>query len=163
MDHAKRLGSRFLRTFSGWPEGDRAARWPDMIDALKRVCAEAERRTVPLVMENHNHNGFIRTADDALPIFDAVPSRAFSLLLDTGNYIDGLPSIQRTVGHARHVHAKFTKVEQDGRDARIDQDPVIALLKQQGYQGCISVEYEGQEAGRTAVPRIVSYLRTLVA
>ncbi len=162
MDTSKRLGTRFLRTFAGWPEGDRNARWPEMIRALQTVAAEADRRGVRLVMENHNHNGFVRTADDALAIFEAVPSRALGLLLDTGNYLDGLPSIERTVGRAWHVHAKFTRVQSDGRDGRVDHEPIVGLLRKHGYQGCISVEYEGQEAGRTAVPRALAYLRQLV-
>src|SRR5207302_9422766 len=45
MAVSPRLGSRFLRTFAGWPEGDRAARWPDMIASLRSVCGEAERRS----------------------------------------------------------------------------------------------------------------------
>jgi sugar phosphate isomerase/epimerase len=162
MAVSTRLGTRYLRTFAGWPEGDRDARWPAMILALQSVAAEAERRGVRLVMENHNHGGFVRTAGDALRIFEAVPSRALGLLLDTGNYLDGLASIELTVGHAWHVHAKFTRVGADGRDARVEQHPVVALLRDRGYEGCISVEYEGEEPGRTAVPRALAYLRTLV-
>ncbi len=163
MAVSARLGTRYLRTFAGWPEGDRDARWPAMILALRSVAAEAERRGVRLVMENHNHGGFVSTAADAVRIFEAVPSPALGLLLDTGNYLDGLPSIERTVRRAWHVHAKFTGVGADGHDARVDQQPAVALLRDQGYEGCISVEYEGEEPGRTAVPRALAYLRTLIA
>lgn len=72
---AERLGSRFLRTFAGWPEGDRAARWPAMIASLRSVCGEAERRGVRLVMENHNHGGFVQTGADAAAILSDVGDR----------------------------------------------------------------------------------------
>lgn len=159
MAAAHRLGSRFLRTFAGWPEGDRAARWPAMIAALRSVCGEAERRGVRMVMENHNHGGFVQTAADASAILAQVGSPALGLLLDTGNYLDGLASIKTTVARAWHVHAKFTRVGNDGRDPGIDHDAVLTLLREAGYEGWISIEYEGAEPSRAAVPRALAYLR----
>ena len=76
--------------------------------------------------------------------------------------LDGLVSIERTARLAWHVHAKFTKVLPDGRDARVDHDTAIALLRGVGYKGCVSVEYEGDEPGMTAVPRALGYLRGLM-
>lgn len=154
------LGSRFLRTFAGWPEGDRAARWPAMIASLKAVCVRAQASGMPLVMENHNHGGFVQTADDAAAIFDAVGSPSLNLLLDTGNFLDGRLSIARTARLARHVHAKFTRVGADGRDARIDNAGAVDLLRAAGYRGAVSVEYEGEEPGRSAVPRALAHLRS---
>lgn len=160
MQVSRDLGSRFLRTFAGWPEGDRAARWPAMIASLKTVCTHAESAGVPLVMENHNHGGFVRTADDVTAILEAVASPALGLLLDTGNYLDGRPSIDRTAALARHVHAKFIRVGRDGRDARVDNAGAVDLLRAAGYRGAVAVEYEGEEAGRTAVPRALGHLRS---
>ena len=161
MGVARDLGSRFLRTFAGWPEGDRGARWPGMLRSLGAVCGRAEAAGMPLVMENHNHGGFVQRAADVQAILDAVASPALSLLLDTGNFLDGRPSIERTARLARHVHAKFTRVERDGRDTAIDNAAAIDLLREAGYRGAVSVEYEGEEAGRTAVPRAIAYLRGL--
>jgi len=163
MDVSRRLGSRFLRTFAGWPEGERAVRWPDMIASLRSVSREAERLGVRLVMENHNHGGFVQTSADVLTILNEVRSPALGLLLDTGNYLDGLASIERTAGLARHVHAKFTRVGPDGRDASVDHDAAAAVLRAAGYNGWVTVEYEGPEPGRTAVPRAVTYLRQAFA
>lgn len=162
MTASKQLRTRFVRTFAGWPEGDRTARWLPMIAALRAVTGEAERLGVRLVMENHNHKGFVQTASDVQAILDALQSPTLGLLLDTGNYLDGLVSIERTARLAWHVHAKFTKVLSDGRDARVDHDTVVALLRTAGYEGCVSVEYEGDEPGITAVPRALAYLRGIL-
>jgi sugar phosphate isomerase/epimerase len=162
MTASRELRTRFLRTFAGWPEGERAVRWPAMLEALRTVTKAAETARVQLVMENHNHGGFVQSADDVLAIFDAVSSPALALLLDTGNYVDGLVSIRRTARLARHVHAKFRQVDADGRDRLVDHEAVIAELRQAGYQGCLSVEYEGDEAPETAVPRAVAYLRRVL-
>jgi sugar phosphate isomerase/epimerase len=161
MQVSRGFGSRSMRTFAGWPEEDRAARWPAMIASLRSVCARAEAAGVPLVLENHNHGGFVQTAADVTTIFEAVASPALGLLLDTGNFVDGLPSISQTAPRARHDHVKFTRVGRDGRDARIDNTGAIDLLRDAGYHGAVSVEYEGEEAGRTAVPRALSLLRRL--
>jgi sugar phosphate isomerase/epimerase len=162
IDASQHLRTRFLRTFAGWPEGDRAARWQPMLASLRTVAGEAHRRGVKLVMENHNHGGFVQTASDVQTILREVGSPALSLLLDTGNYLDGLTSIASTAHLAKHVHAKFTKVSPDGRDARVDHDQVFPLLDASGYNGCVSVEYEGEEPGMTAVPRALAYLRSLL-
>jgi sugar phosphate isomerase/epimerase len=98
-----------------------------------------------------------------LAVLDAVASPALALLLDTGNYVDGLDSIRRTARLARHVHAKFRRVGVDGRDRLVDHEAVIGELRQVGYQGCLSVEYEGEEAPETAVPRAVAHLRRILA
>lgn len=160
---SRHLRTRFLRTFAGWPEGDRAARWPAMLAALAAVCGAAERAGVRLVMENHNHGGFVQTAGDVLAIFEAVGSPALGLLLDTGNYLDGVASIERTAHLARHVHAKCRRVGPDGRDALVDHAAVVATLRRVGYTGCLSVEYEGEEPAERAVPRAVAHLRELLA
>src|SRR5262245_15562670 len=76
MAASRELRSRFVRAFAGWPEGERAARWPAMLRALRAVTVAAEEARVQLVMENHNHGGFVQTADDVLAIFDAVGSPA---------------------------------------------------------------------------------------
>src|SRR5437899_11680118 len=55
MDISKQLRTRFRRTFAGWPEGDRAARWQPMIAALRAVAGEAERLGVHMVMATHKH------------------------------------------------------------------------------------------------------------
>ncbi len=162
MAVSRGLGSHFLRTFAGWPEGDRGARWPAMVAALRAVASRAEQVGVRLVLENHNHGGFVQRADDVAAILSEVRSPALGLLLDTGNYLDGLPSIARTAARAWHVHAKFTHVGPDGRDPRVDSDAVMALLRAAGYRGHVSVEYEGQEPSTTAVPRALAFLRRAI-
>jgi L-ribulose-5-phosphate 3-epimerase len=157
---ARRLGARHLRTFAGWPEGDRAARWQGMLAALRAVCAHAAAAEIPLVMENHNHGGFVQTAQDVERILAGVGAPILGLLLDTGNYLDGLASVRRTAALARHVHVKCTRIGPDGRDETVDNGAALRALRDAGYAGCAAVEYEGEEASRTAVPRAVAYLRT---
>ena len=40
---------------------------------------------------------------------------------------------------------------------------MVAELGRVGYAGCLSVEYEGEEAPETTVPRAVAHLKDLLA
>ncbi len=46
--------------------------------------------------------------------------------------------------YARHIHGKFYEVDASGNEPSIPYPDLMALLKQKGYQGTISAEWEGQ-------------------
>lgn len=46
--------------------------------------------------------------------------------------------------YARHIHGKFYWVDEAGREPSIPYPELMALLKQTGYQGTLSAEWEGQ-------------------
>jgi sugar phosphate isomerase/epimerase len=50
----------------------------------------------------------------------------------------------------------------DGRDRLVDHEAVVGELRQAGYQGCLSVEYEGEEPPESAVPRAVAHMRHIL-
>src|SRR3989442_6964796 len=87
IDASLRLRTRFLRTFPGWPEGDRAARWQPMVVALRAVAGEAHRRGVQLLMENPNHGACAAPASDAPTNPRAGGGPALNVLLGTGKYL----------------------------------------------------------------------------
>lgn len=78
-----------------------------MIAALREVADFAAGAGLRLGLENHNHGAFTQTADDQLRVLADVNHPALGHLLDTGNYLDGWPSVERTADLAVHVHAKF--------------------------------------------------------
>lgn len=163
LEKARVLGSPGLRIFAGWPRPETdASLWDKMIDCLKRSCVHAEETGVVLSVENHNHGGFIRVAEDALRIFEQVGSDWLRLNLDTGNYLDGVRSIEKTVSWAVHVHAKLCDVAPDGSERTLDYEKILALLKRANYPGFLSLEYEGTEDPFAAVPRAVTYFRRLL-
>jgi L-ribulose-5-phosphate 3-epimerase len=162
IEGAEALGAPQVRVFAGHPQGDREQRWPAMIAALREVADFARSAGIRLGLENHNHGAFTRTGDDQLRVLREVGHPSLVHLLDTGNYVDGWPSIEKTAGLAAHVHAKFWKVGPDGADLTIDYPRVFGLLRQHRYDGWLSFEYEASEAEETGVPRALGYLRRLV-
>jgi L-ribulose-5-phosphate 3-epimerase len=172
VDIAHFLGAPVLRMFAGWVPGllgrllrrEGAARrrlWAETVNCLRECSAYAEEKGVVLGLENHDRGGLVAPADQVERCLRQVDSPWLRLNLDTGNYGD-LNSIERTLPHAVHIHAKFYDVDEEGRDLRLDWERVMAILTDGGYRGFLSIEYVGGQDPRVVVPRAVCYLRGLL-
>jgi sugar phosphate isomerase/epimerase len=162
VDVAHTLGAPVLRVFAGWPPaGQKDSLWPSMICCLKECAEYAQERGVVLGLENHNRGGFVATADEVERALADVGSPWLRLCLDTGDFENPV-AIQRTVGHAVHVHAKLYELDRRGADKRLDWPAIMATLRAAHYRGFLSIEYEGEEETETAIGRGVSYLRGLL-
>lgn len=84
-------------------------------------------------------------------------------LLDTGNFTDGWPSLEKALAIASHIHAKFLKVAADGSDEKVDYARIIPALRATGYDGWVSLEYEAEEAVAAGIPRALAYLKRMLA
>jgi sugar phosphate isomerase/epimerase len=162
IEVAEQLGAPQVRVFAGHPQGPPAERWPAMIAALREVAEFAAAAGVRLGLENHNHGAFTKTAADQLRVLDEVGHPALRLLLDTGNFLDGWPSVERVAPLAAHVHAKYWQADARGAEPSIDYPRLLAILRRAGYAGWLSFEYEAAEAEETGIPRALGYLRALV-
>ena len=155
----KILDVPFTRILSGSPMSTDPNLWDEMISYVRESCLLAKEEGILLLMEHENHHGFAKDAQTTLRIFQEVNQDNLRLLLDTGSYIDGIPSIEKTLHLAAHIHAKFLKVDKEGNEINIDYKTIFDLLKKRGYKGYISVEYEGEEDEFTAVPRAIARIK----
>jgi L-ribulose-5-phosphate 3-epimerase len=158
---AERLGAPMIRVFAGWPEGTAAERWADMIAALREAAAFAHAAGVRLALENEA--GFTPSATEHVRILEEVGSPALGLLLDTGNYPAGWPSVVEAAPRAVHVHAKFWTVGSGGEEPTMDYPGLLAQLRRARYGGWITFEYEAAEPEATGLPRAFAYFRRLLA
>jgi sugar phosphate isomerase/epimerase len=164
IEVAERLGVPQIRVFAGWPEGPAAERWPDMIAALREAAAFARDAGVRLGLENEA--AFTPTAAEHRQIVEAVGSPALGVLLDTGNYASGAsawPSVEAVAPRAVHVHAKFWQVGPGGEEPTMDYPRLLGILREAGYRGWITFEYEAAEDEATGLPRAFAYLKGLLA
>jgi sugar phosphate isomerase/epimerase len=167
-----------FRTFAGWVGGpDREiglegslvekpeAAWKTMVGYVRAVCRQARKHGLEVVIENHDNGGFLSSSGDVLRLFSEVREANLSLLLDTGNYVDGLDGIARTVHLVKHhVHLKVKEIRDDGRDARFDLDAILGVVRNSGFSGVISIEYEGTQDELAVLPKLTGWLkRTLGA
>jgi sugar phosphate isomerase/epimerase len=160
VEVAERLGAPMVRVFAGWPEGTAAERWADMIVALREASAFAQAAGVRLALENEA--GFTPSVAEHVRILEEVGSPALGLLLDTGNYPAGWPSVEQAAPRAMHVHAKFWKVGPGGEEPTMNYPALLTQLRQARYPGWITFEYEAAEPEATGLPRAFAYLRRLV-
>jgi len=95
-------------------------------------------------------------------ILDEVGSPALGLLLDTGNYPAGWPSVVQAASRAVHIHAKFWKVGPGGEEPSMNYPALLAQLRRAHYRDWITFEYEAAEAEATGLPRAFAYFRRLL-
>ena len=174
MEVARRLGCPNFRIFAGWmggpdpeigrkgPPVEKAEKaWTAMIGYVQAACDRARAYGLNVVIENHNHGGFLSYAKEVLRLFAEVKRDNLTLLLDTGNYVDGLPGIEKTIHLVKHhVHLKASETREDGRDSVHDFDEILAIIRRSGFGGTLSIEYEGSQDEYVCLPRIVAYLKS---
>jgi sugar phosphate isomerase/epimerase len=175
------LGAPLLRVFAG-SATDAAARptaWARAVDAVRRVCEESARVGLPIGLQNHNHGGLCGTGADVLRLVREVGHPNLTVVLDCGQFLGSpgasgaaaagasraelIESIRQTAPLARHVRVKFYRPGPDGSEPGIPYDRVLGLLEGVHYPGFLDIVYEparpGGEEIRTALPRIVAFLR----
>jgi sugar phosphate isomerase/epimerase len=168
LDLAADLGTPILRVFAGWPENarektaqERRDQWNEMARCMTIAGMLADRNGIVLAVENHNHGGFLQTADDVQRLLTDADSEWLRLNLDTGNFVDGFESIEKTLLYAVHIHAKMLHIDENGHDFTTDYPRLFGLLRERNYRGFVSLEYEGEEESAYAVPRGLEFLRRL--
>jgi len=158
----------------GFPEGHaNAGDFPAALETLAPACravAEyAAGRGVRTTVENHGH--FVQASERCEALMQAVDHENFGALIDIGNFlcVDEPPvaAVTRMAPHAFYVHAKdFHTKPGDGPDpgrgwmksaggnylrgaivghGNVDVPACLAALKGAGYDGTISIEFEGIE------------------
>jgi gluconolactonase len=181
---ASYLGAPVLRIFAGSPpsEAERERAFERAVLAIRKLCAEAADAGVPIGLQNHDHIALTRTGAEVLRLFKAVDHPNLTFVLDTGQFAgsrgasgeappelrhaDYLDSIRETASLARHVRFKFYAPRADGSEPWIDYPQALDILRGVHYQGFLDIVYEPQsnkavppEDARTAIPRVVAFLR----
>lgn len=127
-----------------------------MLNALGECVSYAEYAGVVIALENHG--GITSRAESMIRLVEGVNSPWLKVNLDLGNYRESTyDDIAKTAPYAVHVHGKLRVTE----GAELDYTRVKELLEDEGYNGFISIEYEGSEDPKVGVPRFASYLPNL--
>jgi L-ribulose-5-phosphate 3-epimerase len=132
-----------------------------VIGSIEKLLPRAEECGVVLGLENHW--GLGRTAEGVLRIVEAIRSPWLGMTLDTGNFLER-PYEQMAQMLASDVPVALVQAKTyfgGGRWYTLDLDygRIASLLREHGYRGWISLEYEGNENAETAVPRSLALLR----
>ncbi len=131
------------------------------IGSIERLLPRAEECGVVLGLENHW--GLGRTAEGVLRIVEAIKSPWLRMTMDTGNFLER-PYEQMEAMAASPAGIALVQAKTyfgGGRWYELDLDyaRIAALLRQHGYRGWISLEFEGNEDAEAGVPRSLSLLK----
>jgi sugar phosphate isomerase/epimerase len=165
IDKTAALGAPHLRVFAGPLPADgtldEARR--SCIAALEACAEQAGRAGVMLGLENHG--GIVGTADGLLAIVAAVKSPWLGVNLDTGNFhvADPYAELARCIPYAVNVQHKVEVQRAEGGPKEpADAARVVKLLRDGGYQGFVTLEYEAAADPFVAVPAHLRELRDLL-
>jgi sugar phosphate isomerase/epimerase len=113
-----------------------------------------------VVLGLENHWGLARTPEGLLRIVEAVDSPWLGVTLDTGNFLeDPYEKIDKIAPKATYVHAKTYYGGGVWYTLDLDYDRIASIFRNHGYRGYVSLEYEGREDPKTALPKSLALLR----
>ncbi|MEZ6095723.1 MAG: sugar phosphate isomerase/epimerase family protein [Pirellulaceae bacterium] len=133
--------------------------FPWVIEALEKCMPTAEKCGVVLGLENHWGLGL--TPEGVLRIVNAVDSPWLKITTDTGNFLeDPYNRLERMADQTVLVQAKTYYGGGQWYSLDLDYPKIAEVLRQHGYRGYISLEFEGMEDYRTAIPESLELLRS---
>lgn len=146
-------------TLEGYTEED-GFKW--VIDGLSECLPTAEKCGVTLGLENHW--GLGRTPEGVMKIVDAIDSPWLKTTLDTGNFLeDPYDRLEMMADDAVLVQAKTYYGGGMWYTLELDYPRIARLLRKHNFNGYVSLEFEGKEDPRTAIPRSLDMLRDAFA
>ncbi len=177
VDVAKRLGVSLMRHDVAWRPPADSTIWrfeddlPRIVKACQRVADYAQSLGIVTTVENHGY--FVQHSDRVLRLVQEVNRPNFRLTVDVGNFLcvdeDPVAAVRKCLPYAAMIHLKdfYVRYDQSSpghgwfatagghflRGAMIGHGDVrlraiVAAIKRSGYDGFVSVEFEGLEESR---------------
>lgn len=136
--------------------------FPWVIESLEKCLPAAERCGVLLGLENHW--GLGRTAEGVLRIVDAIDSPWLRVTMDTGNFLESpYGQLEQLAPKTVFVQAKTYYGGGTWYTLDLDYRRIAGILRKVDYRGYVSLEFEGREDARTAIPKSLALLRSAFA
>ncbi|MBB6730003.1 sugar phosphate isomerase/epimerase family protein [Cohnella zeiphila] len=172
VDIARALGVKRMRHDVASGSDVSTARFqrelPKLAEACRRVAEYAAGFGIVTSLENHGY--FMQGSERVLALIDAVGSPNFKLTLDVGNFMcadeNSVAAVKRAIGQASIVHLKDFYLRPSYRQpgegwfpttagnylrgaifghGDIDTPEVMRVVKASGFDGYLSLEFEGME------------------
>ncbi|MGN8552283.1 UNVERIFIED_CONTAM: sugar phosphate isomerase/epimerase [Microbacterium sp. SLM126] len=174
---AKRLGFRFVRPKIGVVSSDLVPHpiWTEVVERSLPLAAELD---VIICPEIHSPTPIKHeVVDDYIDLIRRTGTKHFGLLLDTGifqdrpiplapgelpgrrpAFLDGIgvdpADVFDIIEHVVFIQAKFHDIDDALEDQQIPWEPVLRALKEAGYTGYLSSEYEGERVPWRSIEQV---------
>lgn len=161
IDYSEILGAPAIRIFAGnVPKGDTEdAAIARCIEGINESLKYAATKGVYLALENHG--GITATSAQMLKIIEGIdPSPWFGVNFDGGNFRteDPYADLAKIAPYAVNSQVKV-EMFPGGKKEPADLGRVVQILRDAGYRGFITLEYEAAEDPLTTIPGILKELR----
>jgi sugar phosphate isomerase/epimerase len=139
----------------GYTEED-GFKW--VIDSIEKCLPKAEECGVILGLENHW--GLARTPEGLLRIANAIDSPWLEILLDTGNFLeDPYDKLEMCAPQTVFMQAKTYYGGGLWYTLDLDYPRIARIMRKHNFRGYVSLEFEGNEDYKTAIPKSLTLLR----
>jgi len=139
----------------GYTEED-GFKW--VVDSIGKCLPKAQECGVVLGLENHW--GLARTPEGLLQIVNTIDSPWLRVLLDTGNFLeDPYQKLEQCAPQTVLIQAKTYYGGGLWYTLDLDYDRIAAIMRKHNFRGYISLEFEGNEDYKTAIPKGLAVLR----
>jgi sugar phosphate isomerase/epimerase len=130
-----------------------------VIDCFQQCIPTAEKCGVTMGLENHW--GLGRTPEGVLRVVEGVNSPWLRVTCDIGNFLeDPYDKLDAIAKYATLVHAKTYYGGGLWYSLDLDYARIGAMLRRHNYHGYVTLEFEGKEDPRSAVPKSLSQIRS---
>lgn len=172
VEIASRLGVKRMRHDLAWCRdvsiGSFLKELPRMVEACQRIADYAKSFDITTSIENHGY--FVQASDRVQSLIIKVDRPNFKTTMDIGNFMcadeDPVAAVRKNVTFASMIHVKDFYLRKAFRlpganwfkttagnylrgaiigHGDIDMAEVLSVIKQAGYDGYLSVEFEGME------------------
>ncbi len=129
-----------------------------VIDSIEKCLHIAEKCGVIIGLENHW--GLARTPEGLIRIVKAIDSVWLKVLLDTGNFLeDPYDKLELCAPHTVYMHAKTYYGGGIWYTLNLDYSRIAQIMQRHNFRGYVSLEFEGNEDYKTALPKSLELLR----
>jgi len=146
---AKYLGSQAVRvnTESVITRGDSSKVEVSLViakESFRKLALYAEELGMQLLLENHG--GLSSNPDSIIEIVEAVANDHFGICADLGNFADDIryKALEKLAPYTKLIHAKTYDFDETGEMKEFDFRECLRIFKRTGYDGYISIEFEGK-------------------
>lgn len=158
----RRLGCASFRANAGGHADSGSGAVERCVRSFGELARRAEDANVRVLMENHG--GVSADPDRVVRVMEAVGSPMVGTCPDFGNFPAGIryQALEKIFPYAVVVHAKMYEFAEDGEDTQIDVGHCLTLARDTGFDGYLSVEFEGpgdpMEGVRKSIALLKKYL-----
>lgn len=156
---------------------------PILAENARKITEYAATQGIQTCTENH---GYIAQDSDRLErLFNAVAHDNYGLLVDIGNFLcvdeDPIHAVSRVAPYAFHVHIKDMRIRNTSvgsmmmtrggnylkgtvvGEGDVPVKQCLQILKRIGYEGYVSLEYEGAEDCIAGITRSLTNIRQMLS